>query len=95
MMYTSVVGPNGVALLNIDDKISGESGKPEKLYVSHYYDELHQPRIILTQNVIDDEALTWPLPLYQHAALGKNFYVRSVGRNLMNGTENLSLEETY
>ena len=79
MMYTSVVGPNGVALLNIDDKISGESGKPEKLYVSHYYDELHQPRIILTQNVIDDEALTWPLPLYQHAALGKNFYVRSVG----------------
>ena len=95
MMYTSVVGPNGVALLNIDDKISGESGKPEKLYVSHYYDELHQPRIILTQNVIDDEALTWPLPLYQHAALGKNFYVRSVGRNLMDGTENLSLEETY
>lgn len=95
MMYTSVVGPNGVALLNIDDKISGESGKPEKLYVSHYYDELHQPRIILTQNVIDDEVLTWPLPLYQHAALGKNFYVRSVGRNLMDGTENLSLEETY
>lgn len=95
MMYTSVVGPNGAALLNIDDKISGESGKPEKLYVSHYYDELHQPRIILTQNVIDDEALTWPLPLYQHAALGKNFYVRSVGRNLMDGTESLSLEETY
>lgn len=95
MMYTSVVGPNGVALLNIDDKISGESGKPEKLYVSHYYDELHQPRIILTQNIIDDEALGWPLPLYKHAALGKNFYVRSVGRNLMDGTESLSLEETY
>ena len=95
IMYTSVVGADGIAVLTIDDKVSGESGKPEKLYVSHYYDELHLPRIILTQNIVDDEALGWPLPLYKHAALGKSFYVRSVGRNLMDGTESLSLEETY
>ena len=95
IMYTSVLGADGLALLNIEDKISGETGKPEKLYVSHYYEELHRPRIILAQNIIDDEALTWPLPLYKHEALGQSFYVRSAGWNLMDGTKGLSLEEVF
>ena len=82
-------------MLSVRDNNLGVSAKPEKIYVNAYYNELHEPRIILTQNLQDKGGTVMPFGKYEHKALGKTFIVQSLGLNLMEGSAQLRLEESF
>lgn len=83
------------AVLSVKDNNLGVSAKPEKLYVNAYYNELHEPRIILNQNLQDKGNIVMPFGKYTHKALGKTFIVQSLGLNLMEGSAQMRLEESF
>lgn len=91
----TVCGADGMPVLTIKDINTGNESKPEKLYVDAVYQELHAPRIILTQNMQDVDGSISPFSLYTHRALGRNFYVRDMGMNLCEGSAQLKLEECF
>lgn len=91
----TVCDSEGSPVLTIKDTNSGETGKPEKLYVDAVYNELHLPRVILEQNMQDKGCSVQAFGLFRHEALGRDFYVRDMGRNLMEGSAQLQLEERF
>ncbi len=95
IMYTTVVGSDGLAVTSITNAVTGESGKAEKLYVDAYYKELSKPRVVLTQNIQCKGMAVRPFSLWGHEALGKKLYVRDMGWNLMEGSAQVKLEETF
>ena len=96
IMYTTVCGKDGLAITSITNKVSGVSAKPEKLYVDAYYNELSQPRIVLTQNMQCTDMSVAQTSRWTHPALaGKTFYVRDIGYNLMEGSAQAKMEEAF
>lgn len=96
IMYTTVCGKDGLAITSITNKITGVSAKPEKLYVDAYYNELSQPRIVLTQNMQCVNMDVAQTSRWTHPALaGKTFYVRDIGYNLMEGSAQAKMEEVF
>ena len=96
IMYTTVCGKDGLAITSITNKITGVSAKPEKLYVDAYYNELSQPRIVLTQNMQCTDMSVAQTSRWTHPALaGKNFYIRDIGYNLMEGSAQAKMEEAF
>ena len=96
IMYTTVCGKDGLAITSITNKISGVSSKPEKLYVDAYYNELSQPRVVLTQNMQCTDMSVAQTSRWTHPALaGKTFYVRDIGYNLMEGSAQAKMEEAF
>ena len=96
IMYTTVCGKDGLAITSITNKVSGVSAKPEKLYVDAYYNELSQPRIVLTQNMQCVNMDVAQTSRWTHPALaGKIFYVRDIGYNLMEGSAQAKMEEAF
>ena len=96
IMYTTVCGKDGLAITSITNKITGVSAKPEKLYVDAYYNELSQPRIVLTQNMQCVNMDVAQTSRWTHPALaGKTFYVRDIGYNLMEGSAQTKMEEAF
>ena len=96
IMYTTVCGKDGLAITSITNKITGVSAKPEKLYVDAYYNELSQPRVVLTQNMQCTDMSVAQTSRWTHPALaGKTFYVRDIGYNLMEGSAQAKMEEAF
>ena len=96
IMYTTVCGKDGLAITSITNKVSSVSAKPEKLYVDAYYNELSQPRIVLTQNMQCVNMDVAQTSRWTHPALaGKTFYVRDIGYNLMEGSAQTKMEEAF
>ena len=96
IMYTTVCGKDGLAITSITNKITGVSAKPEKLYVDAYYNELSQPRVVLTQNMQCTNMDVAQTSRWTHSALaGKTFYVRDIGYNLMEGSAQAKMEEAF
>ena len=96
IMYTTVCGKDGLAITSITNKVSSVSAKPEKLYVDAYYNELSQPRIVLTQNMQCVNMDVAQTSRWTHPALaGKIFYVRDIGYNLMEGSAQAKMEEAF
>ena len=95
MMYTTVCGSDGLAVTAIKNTVTGDTAKAEKLYVDAYYKELSKPRVILTQNLQCKDMAVRPFTLWTHAAMGKVMYVRDIGWNLMEGSAQAKLEETF
>ena len=96
IMYTTVCGKDGLAITSITNKVSDVSAKPEKLYVDAYYNELSQPRIVLTQNMQCVNMDVAQTSRWTHPALaGKTFYVRDIGYNLMEGSAQAKMEEAF
>lgn len=96
IMYTTVCGKDGLALTSIANKVTGVSAKAEKLYVDAYYKELSKPRIILTQNLQCTDMSVAQTSRWTHQALeGKTFYVRDIGYNLMEGSAQAKMEESF
>lgn len=84
----------GNGLLTVRDTGSGETGKPEQLYVDAYYAECHEPRVELRQRV-RETGEAWEWNSYRHPALaGKRFRALGVSRNLMEDYAELKLRET-
>ena len=95
MMYTTVCGSDGLAVTEIKNTVTGETGKAEKLYVDAYYKELSKPRVILTQNLQCKGMWARPFTLWGHNALGKTMYVRDMGWNLGEGSAKAKLQEQF
>ena len=83
----------GDGLLSIYDYNAQQTAKPEKLYVDSYYQEYHLPRLIVTQNLIDTITNIGLFDHYIHPALGREFYVQGISRNLIEASANLTLKE--
>lgn len=84
----------GDGVLKIYDHTTRRLAKPEQLYVDSYYNEYHQPRILMTQKLIDKkEQRVSTFNQYRHPALGKNFFVQGITRNLESGEAEMSLKE--
>lgn len=84
----------GDALLTIIDSNSGETAKPEQVYVDAYWKEWHEPRVIMTQNFMDGSYIS-PWNLYRHPAMGKTFHVEGISRNLYEGTAEVVMKEVF
>lgn len=91
----TVCGPDNLPLLNIKDENTGNVAKAEKIYVDAAYQEMHLPRIVLTQNMQYKGGGISPFGLFRHEALRKNFYVRDMGANLGQGSVQMKLEECF
>lgn len=96
IMYTTVCGADGLAVTSVYNKVTKETGKAEKLYVDAYYKELSKPRIILTQNLQCHDMGITQTSRWTHPALsGKTFFVRDIGWNLMEGSAQAKMEESF
>ena len=83
----------GSGVTTIYDHSQGIEAKPEQLYVDSYYKEYHSPLVVMEQNIIDEGATTFLFNHYRHKAMGKNFFIQGIGRNLIDGTAALTLKE--
>ena len=79
-------------VLEIYDRNGNVKAKPEQIYVDSYYKEYHDPRIVMEQKLIDTDDVSL-FNHYHHEALGKDFFVQGIGRNLIEGRADLTLKE--
>ena len=80
-------------LLAIYDYGKATAAKPEQIYVDSYYNEYHAPRVLMEQKLIDKDGVIGMFKHYIHPAIGKEFFVQGISRNLMDGYADLSLKE--
>lgn len=80
-------------VLEIYDENKSEKAKPEQIYVDRYYTEYHEPRLLLKQNLYDKDSIVNRFNHYRHEALGKDFFVQGISRNLIEGSAKLTLKE--
>jgi len=79
-------------VITVYDPITGDTAKPEQLYVDNYYRECSRPHISLTQSVWESEGEFFRT--YTHQALpGKKFYPIAIERDLKSGSATLTLRE--
>lgn len=83
----------GSQLLDIYDRNTGNTAKPEQHYVSNHYDDCHVPRVAMTQSLEDENGNVGLFNRYRHEAMGKDFWVTGISRNLTEGTAVLKLRE--
>lgn len=91
-LSTPVDTYTGQALTSVYDYNSEASVKPEQLYVDAYYREYHRPRIMLNQSITVADTVS-RFDHYIHPALGREFYIQAMSRNLMEDCAELILKE--
>ena len=83
----------GDGVLEVYDRNGTVKAKPEQIYVDSYYTEYHKPRIVMEQKLRDIDNVVSLFSHYRHEALGKEFFVQGIGRNLIEGRADLTLKE--
>lgn len=83
----------GDGVLEVYDRNGNVKAKPEQIYVDSYYTEYHKPRIVMEQKLRDIDNVVSMFNHYRHEALGKEFIVQGIGRNLIEGRADLTLKE--
>ena len=83
----------GDGVLEVYDRNGNVKAKPEQIYVDSYYTEYHKPRIVMEQKLRDIDNVISLFNHYRHEALGKEFFVQGIGRNLIEGRADLTLKE--
>lgn len=83
----------GDGVLEVYDRNGNVKAKPEQIYVDSYYTEYHKPRIVMEQKLRDIDNVVSLFNHYRHEALGKEFFVQGIGRNLIEGCADLTLKE--
>lgn len=83
----------GDGVLEVYDRNGNVKAKPEQIYVDSYYTEYHKPRIVMKQKLRDIDNVVSLFNHYRHEALGKEFFVQGIGRNLIEGRADLTLKE--
>lgn len=83
----------GDGVLEVYDRNGNVKAKPEQIYVDSYYTEYHRPRIVMEQKLRDIDNVVSLFNHYRHKALGKEFFVQGIGRNLIEGRADLTLKE--
>ena len=92
----------GDALLAIYDQATATSAKPEQLYVDAYWQEWHDPRVIMEQHFIDtvtqgdDEGTNISMfDLWHSPAINKTFFIQGITRNLIECTAEVTMKEIW
>lgn len=83
------------ALADIYDRNQNLTDKPEKLYVDAYWQEWHEPRVVMTQNVIEPKKGLSFASIFSVPVIGKRFYVQGIDRNLTEGTAVVTMRELF
>lgn len=83
------------ALTSIYDRNQNLADKPEKLYVDAYWQEWHEPRVVMTQNVIEPKKGLSFAGIFSVPVIGKRFYVQGIDRNLTEGTAVVTMRELF
>ena len=83
------------ALADIYDRNQNLTDKPEKLYVDAYWQEWHDPRVVMTQNVIEPKKGLSFASIFSVPVIGKRFYVQGIDRNLTDGTAVVTMRELF
>lgn len=83
------------ALTSIYDRNQNLADKPEKLYVDAYWQEWHEPRVVMTQNVIEPKKGLSFASIFSVPIIGKRFYVQGIDRNLTEGTAVVTMRELF
>lgn len=83
------------ALISIYDRNQNLADKPEKLYVDAYWKEWHEPRVVMTQNVIEPKKGLSFASIFSVPVIGKRFYVQGIDRNLAEGTAVVTMRELF
>ena len=83
------------ALVDIYDRNQNLADKPEKLYVDAYWQEWHEPRVLMTQNVIEPKKGLSFASIFSVPVIGKRFYVQGIDRNLTEGTAVVTMRELF
>lgn len=83
----------GDGVLEVYDRNGNVKAKPEQIYVDSYYTEYHKPRIVMEQKLRDINNVVSLFNHYRHEALGKEYFVQGIGRNLIEGRADLTLKE--
>ena len=83
----------GDGVFEVYDRNGNVKAKPEQIYVDSYYTEYHKPRIVMEQKLRDIDNVVSLFNHYRHEALGKEFFVQGIGRNLIEGRADLTLKE--
>lgn len=83
----------GDGVSEVYDRNGNVKAKPEQIYVDSYYTEYHKPRIVMEQKLRDIDNVVSLFNHYRHEALGKEFFVQGIGRNLIEGRADLTLKE--
>lgn len=83
------------ALTAIYDRNQNLADKPEKLYVDAYWQEWHEPRVVMTQNVIEPKKGLSFASIFSVPVIGKRFYVQGIDRNLTEGTAVVTMRELF
>lgn len=82
-------------VLQVYDTNKAVEAKPEQLYVDSYYTEYHKPRVVMEQKLNEQGNVVSIFNHYRHEALGKDFYVQGIGRNLIEGRADITLKEIW
>lgn len=86
----------GSGVTVISDNVTGETAKPEQLYVDAYWREYSTPRVEMTQSMRDGVAtLGYNTSIIHPAMKDKKFYVIGANRDLMEGITTLKLKERW
>ena len=83
------------ALADIYDRNQNLTDKPEKLYVDAYWQEWHEPRVVMMQNVIEPKKGLSFASIFSVPVIGKRFYVQGIDRNLTEGTAVVTMRELF
>lgn len=83
------------ALVSIYDRNQNLADKPEKLYVDAYWKEWHEPRVVMTQDVIEPKKGLSFASIFSVPVIGKRFYVQGIDRNLAEGTAVVTMRELF
>lgn len=90
----TVIAPGGGGVTEVTDPLTGETAKPEQLYVDRYYHECARPAIELTQSLRENKLGATIFRGYTHPALeGKVFLPLAISRDLSEGTARLTMRE--
>ena len=84
---------NKAGVLTIYDAGSGDTAKPEQLYVNQYYHEYHAPKIEMQQTLRDEAENVGFFFHYRHPVLGKDMFVEGISYNLQAAEATLKLKE--
>lgn len=84
-----------LSLLGVYNTSNGELAKPEQHYVNDYWQEWHEPRVVMEQNLMDEHGNVSPFDLYRHPAIGKTFHVQGISYNLTSGTAQMTIKEIF
>lgn len=90
---TPVVVSTKNGLQQIYDTHNACLAKAEQFYVDAYWQEYHAPKVIMVQNFEDISGIVSIFNHYKHPAIGKEFYVQGIDRNLIEGTAKVTMKE--